>query len=316
MQVQAAVLTDFRPDGWRIEARDVEASPGEVVLRVRAAGICGRDRVIVRGGFRNLRPPLVLGHEVFGDVDGRPYAVYPFLTCRQCGFCLSGEENLCEGDFQVLGETRPGGYAEAVAVPESLLLPLPTDAYADYAAAACAVATTFHAVRQAGVGPGARVLVTGAGGGVGIHMVQVLRQMGLAVIAMVSKAKADVVAGLGVEVLSPQDRPPVVDAVFENVGAPTINLSLAALRRKGTLVWVGNVTGEAPRLLRPAVTIMREHRIVGSAAYTRREWALALEWIGSGRVRPFYRTFPLAAVAEAYAALDRGEVVGRAVLVP
>jgi len=316
MQVQAVVLTDFRADGWQVETRDVEAAPGEVVLRVRAAGICGRDRVIVRGGFRNLRPPLVLGHEVFGDVDGRPYAVYPFLTCRRCGFCLSGAENLCEGDFQVLGETRPGGYAEAVAVPTDLLVPLPTEAYVDYAAAACAVATTFHAVRQADVGPGARVLVTGAGGGVGIHMVQVLRQMGLEVVALVSKAKADVVAGLGVEVVSPPDRPPVVDAVFENVGAPTINLSLAALRRKGTLVWVGNVTGEAPRLLRPAVTIMREHRIVGSAAYTRREWTLALEWIGSGRVRPFYRTFPRTAVAEAFAALDRGEVVGRAVLVP
>jgi D-arabinose 1-dehydrogenase-like Zn-dependent alcohol dehydrogenase len=316
MGFRTAVLTDFRPDGWRIETRDIEAAPGEVVLRVRAAGICGRDRVIVRGGFRNLRPPLILGHEVFGEVDGQPYAVYPFRTCRQCGFCLSGEENLCEGNFQVLGETRPGGYAEAVAVPTDLLVPLPTEAYVDYAAAACAVATTFHAVRQAGVGPGARVLVTGAGGGVGIHMVQVLQPMGLEVFALVSKKKADIVAGLGARIVSLQDRPPVVDAVFENVGTPTINWSLSALRRKGVLVWIGNVTGEAPRLLRPAVTIMREHRIVGSAAYTRREWGLALEWIGSGRVRPFFRTFPLSAVAEAYATLDRDEVVGRAVLVP
>ena len=316
MQIQAAVLNDFRrPLIWTtIEIADPQAD--ECVLTVRAAGICGRDRVVARGGFPNYRPPLVLGHEIFGAVEGRPCSVYPFLYCGECPECRIGQENLCTGGGAIFGETRPGGYATAVVVPKTLLIPLPDDAYVRYAAATCPVATSLHAVRVSGIHPGDRALVTGAGGGVGIHMVQVLRQLGVDVIALTTPHKAGTLRSLGVQVLTEQKRIDPVDVVFENVGTPTMNYSLSVLRRQGTLVWIGNVTGTAPRIARPALTIMREHRIVGSAAYTRREWMQALEWIASGRVQPFYRTFALSDVNAAYQAMDGGEVIGRAVLIP
>ncbi len=314
MQIRAAVLQEFRrPLVWTTyEIADPQAD--ERVLTVRASGICGRDRVVARGGFPNYRPPLIPGHEIFGEVEGQPYSVYPFLHCGTCAYCRIGQENLCTGAGAIFGETRPGGYATAVVVPAASLIPLPDDAYVRYAACTCPVATSLHAIRISGICPGDRALVTGAGGGVGIHMVQVLRQLGVEVVALTSPRKAGVLRSLDVRVITEQKKIDPVDVVFEIVGTPTINYSLSVLRRQGTLVWIGNVTGTAPRIARPALTIMREHRIVGSAAYTRREWMQALEWIATGRVQPFYRTFPLSNVNTAYRAMDGGEVIGRAVL--
>ena len=320
MMVRAAVLRGFGAP-FSIEEVDVPVREGDRVVAVRATGICGRDVVVWRGGFRNLRPPLILGHEVFGvDEEGNPVGVYPGIVDEECLRAMRGRETLCP-NYSILGEGRPGGYATHVAVPAANLVRLPTPEFEKYAASVCGVATFIHASRVAGVRRGDRVLVTGASGGVGIHGVQYLiNVVGAQVYAHVrSEWKAKVLRDLGaapVTDLGFYRREGRVDFVFEIVGAPTINDSLLALNPGGTLVLVGNVTGEEIRLTRPAVVVMRELKIVGTAAYTLDEYAEAVRLVSQGAIRPFYRTYRLADVNAAYEAISRGELLGRAVLVP
>ncbi|WP_069807395.1 alcohol dehydrogenase catalytic domain-containing protein [Vulcanisaeta thermophila] len=318
MRVKAAVLREFnRP--FSIEDFDIgEPGPNDVVVRVRAAGVCGRDLVIWRGGFRNLKPPLVLGHEIFGELNGKPVGVHGAIVDDTCEYCRAGKENLCV-NLQFFGENRPGGYAEYVISPRNNVFELPDGEYEKYAASICPVATAIHASKVSGVKDGTRVLVTGAGGGVGVHAIQYLRYLGAYVIAVTSPSKADFVSRYADEVVTEAEfsrKVRNVDVVFEVVGAATINESLRALRREGTLVLIGNTEGEEIRLVRPALTVMREHRIIGSAAYTRRETLEAVNLVHRGVVKPVYVKYSLSDVNKAYEDLINRKVLGRAVLIP
>jgi len=313
LKAVAAVLEEY---GRPLVIKEAEIGEG-ILLKVIASGICGRDLVIWRGGFRNLRPPLVMGHEIYGELDTRPYGIYGMESCGRCRFCLSGKENLCE-DARFFGEKRPGGYAKFVAVEERNLFPLPDTQYEKYAAGVCPLATAIHSSKLAGVRAGDRVLVTGAGGGVGIHMIQYLRLLGANVVSVTSPEKARYVSHYSDEVITEREFSRYVgevDHVMELVGSETVNESLRALKREGTLVLVGNVTGSEISLKRPALTIMREQRIVGSAAYTKAETMEAVKLIHEGRIKPVFKRYRLDQVNEALNELSRGSVLGRAVLV-
>ncbi len=179
--------------------------------------------------------------------------------------------------------------------------------------------TAIHAGKLGNIGPGTRVLVTGgAGGGVGIHTIQYLKSLGAYVISITSPAKADFVAKYSDEVITDREfsrKVRDVDIVLEIVGAATINESLRVLKREGTLVLIGNTEGEEIRLIRPALTVMREHRIVGSAAYTRREVLEAVDLLHRGVVKPVYKVYNFKDVNQAYNDLINQRVLGRAVLV-
>ena len=316
---RAAILYEFG-EKFRIESFTYNPPEGWISVRVRAVGVCGRDVVVWRGGFRNLKPPLVLGHEVFGEANGRPVAVFPAIVSKECLESMEGHENLCK-DYAILGETVPGGYAEYVYVPQWNLIELPSRDYERYAAAACGVATFIHASKLAGIGAGDRVLVTGAAGGVGIHGVQYLLHMGVEVYGTTrSKEKARILEELGVHPLTSREFSRElgvkVDAVFEIVGAATINESLRALRPQGRLILIGNVQGRPVTLTRPAMVVMRELSIVGSAAYTKREYEAAIGLIAKGIVKPYYKTYRLDDINQAYEDITSGRLVGRAVLVP
>ncbi|ADL19347.1 Zinc-dependent alcohol dehydrogenase [Acidilobus saccharovorans 345-15] len=307
VRARAAILREFGRQ-FDIDYVDINAEGNDVIVKVKSVGVCGRDIVVWRGGFRNLKPPLVLGHEVFGVTeDGEPVGVYP---------ADPGSE-----EFLPLGERRPGGYAELMAAPRSNIVRLPDEEFDKYAAATCGVATLIHASRVVGVRPGDRVLVTGASGGVGIHGVQYLSNVLHAnVIAYVrSKEKAHVLEGLGVSVvtdLSFYRSLGRVDYVFEIVGAPLINESMRSLRRGGELVLVGNVTGEPISIERPALLVMRELKISGTSAYTKSEYEEAVKLIGEGLVKPFYKAYRLDDVNLAYSDILNGKALGRAVLKP
>ncbi len=316
---RAAVLHGFRRP-FRVEEYSWEPPSGWVEVRVRATGVCGRDLVVWRGGFPGLRPPLVLGHEVYGEHEGRPVGVYPAVVGEECLRCMEGRENLCR-DYVVLGEGLPGGYAERIYVPPWNLVPLPDSEYEKYAAAVCGVATFIHAARVAGVAAGDRVLVTGAAGGVGIHGVQYLVGLGLEVYGTTrSREKARVLEEIGVHPLTSREFSKEiggkVDAVFEVVGAATINESMRALRPQGALVLIGNVEGRPVEITRPALLVMREIRLLGSAAYSRREYEAAIRLVAGGRIKPFYKSYRLEDVNKAYADMLEGRLLGRAVLKP
>src|SRR5690242_181594 len=131
-----------------------EAGEGQVLLRVRACGVCRTDLHIVDGELRSHRLPVIVGHQVVGeDGDGRRLGV-PWLgwTDGTCRYCTSGRENLCES-ARFTGYDLDGGYAEWVVADERFCFPIP-DGYSDLEAAPllCAGLIGFRALRLAGDG--------------------------------------------------------------------------------------------------------------------------------------------------------------------
>lgn len=180
----------FTGDG-RITVAEVPApvpGRGEVVVRVAACALCGSDLRPWRQGWR-----FTPGHEVAGRVDqpghprhGERVAVYIPVFCGECEACRRGRTHLCERSRELVGWQRDGGYAEAVAVPERCLLPLPDDV-PDHLAPLLldTIGTTAHGVRLARrVVDGGAALVLGAGP-IGLGAVLVLRRMGFGPLSVV-----------------------------------------------------------------------------------------------------------------------------------
>lgn len=308
--VKAAILSNFRSK-FKLKEIELEAPDDWVLVNIKYVGICGRDLVVWKGGFKNLKPPLILGHEIFGYFEGEPVAVFPgvLLDCEDKGQCNT---------VKILGEQIPGGYANKVAVPRWNIIPLKDEDFVKYAASACGVATILHVVKVLEIGSGDKVLVTGASGGVGIHGIQYLKAIGAEVYAFSrSETKASIIRKLGVNVVRNFDFYRDVgrmDFVIELVGARTINESMRTLRYQGSMALVGNVTGEPIYLQRPALFIMRELKITGSAAYSKEEYNYALDIIGRNLIKPFYKVYSISAINDAYNAVLESKVLGRAVL--
>ncbi|TRM86500.1 alcohol dehydrogenase, partial [Sulfolobus sp. C3] len=258
--MRAALLTQFNSP--LVITKDAQPKGEGVKVDVVSTGVCGRDLVIWKGGFRNAKLPLILGHEIVGYYDNKPVAVYPNIFCGNCEYCKSGKENLCENSI-ILGETEKftGGYAEQVIVPERNLIPLPDDKFEKYASTMDPLATAIHATKLVKLERDSKVLVTGAGGGVGIHLSQYLKYIGVKEVYGLS-SKGRKLEELGIKAISDL-RNEKFDAIFELVGSKTINDSIRALKKEGTLILIGNIEGEPITLLRPALTIMRQQKIIG-----------------------------------------------------
>jgi 2-desacetyl-2-hydroxyethyl bacteriochlorophyllide A dehydrogenase len=298
----------FCPRPGVIELREVaqaEPAPGEVVLRVRACGICGSDL----HWFRGLSPPPAVcpGHEMAGEVaavgagiagvrEGDRVAVEPMQTCRECAYCRGGVPQRC-ARLCILGMRRPGGFAEYVAVPGYGLFALPTGM--DFALGALAepMAICVHAVRAAGIGLGQRVLVLGAGS-IGLLSVVAARAAGASSVLVTARhphqaAAATRLGATRIFAASDDGRAErdaattaePIDAVIETVGAEagTIGEAVRAVRPGGIVVMLGVFT-TAPTL--PALALLaKEVRLVGTMMYDRRgpraDFDVALELLAS-----------------------------------
>jgi len=200
--MQALVL---KQPGGPLLLEDVprpQPGPAEVLVRVRA---CGLGLTLVwnrqgRGsgeGGAGDKLPRIIGHEIAGDVvecgfdvqnfrPGDRVTVYYYLTCGDCRWCNVGREDLCDHHAGYVGRQIDGGLAEYVRLPARNLCHIPDAVnYMDAAVTADAVATPVHVLRErAQVKSPETVLIVGAGGGVGIHMVQMARVLGARVIAV------------------------------------------------------------------------------------------------------------------------------------
>ncbi len=147
-----------------------------MLLAVEAVGICGSDMHAFHGRDPRRNPPLILGHElaariVDGPRAGERVTVNPLITCGRCEYCVTGRDNLC-AHRTMIGMTRPGGFAERIAVPERTLIEIPAAMPARVAALTEPAATALHALNLALRAmhrplPEARLLVIG-GGAVGL----------------------------------------------------------------------------------------------------------------------------------------------------
>jgi propanol-preferring alcohol dehydrogenase len=338
--------------GGRLTAADVptpKPGPNDALVRVRAAGV-GLTLAIMRSNPGIVTSyPRIIGHEVAGDVvevgsevatirPGDPVTCHFYLTCKVCRYCRSGRETLCDRFRGYVGMACDGGFAEYTALPALNLCRLPPGlGYLDAAIAADAICTPLHACRaEAQIGPGDDVVIVGAGGGVGVHMVQMARLCGGRVLAVdvgAEKLAAARAAGADhtVDAAASPAWAPEVMAWTDGRGAQaaidivatgaTLPVCLTALAKGGRLVIVGSrpqaVFKTDPSFrLDPAVMLYRGLEIHGSRYVSMAELAQTLEIVRQGRVRPVVtRTFPLEGADEALRLVEEGRVVGRAALV-
>lgn len=222
-----------------------EPAAGDVVLRVSACALCGSDLRPLKQGW-----PMTPGHEIVGVVDSpghrlhdRRCLVYIPAFCGRCEQCRSGDTQLCETMPQLVGWQRPGGYAEALAVPEQCLIPVPDDIPTELAPLLLdTIGTAGHGVRLAKrIVEGGAALVMGAGP-IGLGAIMVLRRMGFGPIHVVEPQshRRDFAAGFGAIPVDatalPQSYPVVIEATGKD---PARQAALEAVRPRGAVIQLG-----------------------------------------------------------------------------
>jgi D-arabinose 1-dehydrogenase-like Zn-dependent alcohol dehydrogenase len=342
--MQAIVLERFGGvDHMTLQSvADPRPGPGEVLLRVRACGVCYHDVINRRGSLPRTSVPAILGHEVAGEVIevgpgvrgwavGDRAATLQRMSCGDCPACDSGRTSLCKRDNRFFGEELPGGYAGLMVAPVGGIGRVPDGmAWAVAATVCCTAGTAVHVVRTRGrVRRGETVLITGASGGVGLQAVQLARLDGARVIAVTSSAAKvaalynagaeEVVVAPGLEFaaavrgLTAGDG---VEVAIEIVGSATFAQTLKAMAPGGRVVVVGNLESGTVAL-NPGLVIVKELEILGAYATTAGELETALRLTHAGKLSPFVtEVLPLGDAAKAHIRLENRAVAGRLVLCP
>lgn len=304
------------------EAAEPEPRPGEVVVEVRACGICGSDVHAFLGHDERRPPPLILGHEVAGTIasDGRRVVVNPLVTCMACDMCLSGRTNLCP-DRQIISmPPRPGGFAERVAIPSANALDVPDDFPLETAALAEPLACGWHAVRLAGQAsarplPSCRAAVLG-GGAIGLAAALSLQAFGTAEawIAEPNERRHDALAAAGpFRVYVPGDgggpAAGSADIVVDAFGGEASRRDASALVAPGgVIVHIGLAAPRGGLDIRRMT--LQEVTVIGTYTYTVADFRDTLAAMITGRLGRLDWTElrPLEAGPEAFAACVAGRV--------
>jgi D-arabinose 1-dehydrogenase-like Zn-dependent alcohol dehydrogenase len=317
----------------------------DVLVRVKAAGICHSD-VHYRSGTSPVRPlPMTLGHEVAGVVEEVGSAVEDRLrprdrvvlhynvTCGDCWFCSTGNEQFCPTGL-MLGHFTDGGFAEYVSVParNALLLP-PEIRFEEGATLMCASATSFHALRKSRIRAGERAAVFGVGG-LGMSAVQLARAFGAVEVFAVDRRaeQLELAARYGAVPVDASRLDPVaeirrathgrgVDVALELIGrALTMQQAIRCLAPMGRAVIVG--IGSEPLSIDTYRELLGgEAEVIGSNDHLLQELPQLLEMARRGILdtsQVVTRTVPLDAsqINGALDALERYEGGVRTVIVP
>jgi len=328
-----------------LEIRDVpipEAGPRQVLVHVTACGFCHHDRSVMAGLLRRgVAPDVILGHEISGvvetagsDVTGLKTGdrVVSILTeaCGRCDRCDNGREHRCR-EGQGIGHGRDGGFAEYVALSEYSLVKLPEGLDPVGAALlACPMGVALQAVREtAQVAPGETVVVTGAGGGLGVHAVQAVAALGARVLAVSSSPeKENALRELGAaevleingldfaELVMAMTGDEGADVVIDTVGSALFPSTLRSLAQYGRLVLLGEVLGQHISL-NPAEIIFRDARLIGASGVSRATVEQAVLMALEGRLRTVVDLeMPLEQATDAYRLVSERRPTGRIVLLP
>ena len=307
--MKALVLKEYR----RFALEDFavpELQPGEVLVRVRACGICGSDVHGMDGSSGRRIPPIIMGHEAAGEIAEVGGGVTGWQTgdrvtfdstvyCGDCWFCRRGKINLCD-NRRVLGVScgdyrRHGAFAEFVAVPQRILYRLPDTLSFEQAAMVEAVSVAVHAVKRTPLAADAVAVVVGTGM-IGLLVVQALRAAGCQQIAAIDldEGKLQLSKKFGATHTLKADDPGLLekiraltggrgaDAAFEVVGLPqTVKTAIESVRKDGSVTLVGNLKPQVDLPLQAVVT--RELTLIGTCA-SAGEYPECLELIASGQI--------------------------------
>jgi len=345
-------VKDFHQPLVEVDEPTPQPSGAQVLLRVKAAGVCHSDLHIWEGGYdlghgrkplslkdRGISLPLTMGHETVGEVValgpeakgvavGAVCLVYPWVGCGQCEACRAGEENMCLKPASI-GVYCDGGYADHITVPNARYLidlkgldPLVAAPYA------CSGVTTYSALRKLQFCLDSPIVIFGAGG-LGLMALSLLKAMGGKGAIMVdidarkreaalkagALAAVDGAASDALEQLARAAGGPIRGAIDLVGNAQTAQLGFDCLTKGGKLVMVGLFGGGAPWAL-PLIPI-KAVTIQGSYVGNLRETEELLDLVRTKKVPPIPTTpMPLAKANDALMELQKGQLVGRAILTP
>ncbi len=328
------------------EVREVEtpeAGTNDVVIEVQAAGLCGHDIAITTGLLRRgVDHNVILGHEISGTIaqvgtdvaslsEGDPVVASLTASCGQCDRCASGLDYRCRYGTGV-GHGVNGGFAEYIKLPATSVTSLPPNV--DLIGACligCPIGVCARAAKSvARVATGESVLVTGAGGGLGVHAVQIASALGAAQVfaATSSPEKLDVLDGYAPggailggeldfsELVMAFTEDQGADVVIDTVGSATFRSAIRSLSQYGRMVLLGEVEGGRASLNLTDI-MFRDAAIYGSTGASRPDIEAAIEMVASGSVQPVvHTTMPLEDAAEAVSLVTSRQVTGRVVLSP
>jgi L-iditol 2-dehydrogenase len=307
--MKALVLEEYSKLVYK-EMPEPEIGENEVLVQVKACGICGSDVHGMDGSSGRRHPPLIMGHEASGIIVQRGERVNDFskgdrvtfdstIYCGTCFYCRQGIINLCD-NRRVLGVApaeyrQHGAFAEYVAVPEHILYRLPDGLSFVQAAMVEPVSIAFHAVTLTPVSLNDSAVVIGSGM-VGLFVIQALRAAGCGTIIAVDleQSKLDLARVLGANhglLANAVDVAEEVRKLTDNRGAnlavevvgnsAALNTAIASLRKGGALTIVGNLAATVDFPLQEVVT--RQIRVTGSCSSCG-EYPACLEMIARGTV--------------------------------
>jgi L-iditol 2-dehydrogenase len=293
-----------------VDRPDPEIGNDDVLVAVKACGICGSDVHGIDGSTGRRQPPIVMGHEASGEIvavgahvknrrAGDRVTFDSTVYCGACGFCRQGLTNLCD-ERRVLGVScdsyrQHGALADYVAVPQRILHAIPDGVSFEQAAMVEPVAVALHAVKRGSVSPADTAVVVGTGV-IGLFVVQCLRALGCGTVVAVDidPQRLDLAKRLGADVALKSDPRRVAEEVarrtggrgadraFEVVGiTPTLQIAARCLRRGGTLTLVGN---DSPVVELPLQVIVTREIAAGGSCATCGEYPECLDLIAAGKV--------------------------------
>jgi 2-desacetyl-2-hydroxyethyl bacteriochlorophyllide A dehydrogenase len=320
--MKALVYTASREVTYRDEPAPARATD-EVLIRIDAVGICGSDMHAYHGHDPRRVPPLILGHELAGEIvegpgAGRRVTVNPLITCGTCEYCRQGRDNLC-ANRTMIGMTRPGGFAQFMTTAASSVIDIPRDMGACEAALTEPAATAVHAVDMA-----ARVLARPlsecdalvlGGGAIGMLATLLLQSRGIRHVVAgetnrlrrASLARATRAATYDPQASAPRDNS--ADLVIDAVGAAaTRKAALAAVKPGGVVMHIGLLDGASEIDMRKLT--LAEIALIGTYTYAAADLRAA---VAALHAREFgdlawVEERPLAEGPAAFADLDEGRV--------
>lgn len=323
--MRAAQLTKIGKPLEIVELPVPEPGEDDILVRVKATGICSSDLHYQDGRSKVTKLPITLGHEISGTVEecgekvkglekGNRVSLFYLITCGKCMMCCSGRDNYCS-EAKMLGKNINGGFAEYIVVPARNAFPFPDSIpFSQAALITDAVATPFHALRRAAIQTGESVLVIGIGG-LGIHALQLAKIMGAGqIIAMdISPEKLELAIQAGATaVINPQN-----DNVSEKIATITnergVNVAIELIGLPGTIRQAMESTGLGGRTVVVGICpedlvlnpyqdlLLKERTVMGSADQRRADFPIIIELAAQKRLnlsRSVSHELPLANVNE------------------
>jgi len=314
-----------------------EPRANEVLVEVKASGLCSTDLHLLEGRVDLGQLPRIPGHETAGEIlelgpdvsgweVGERVTVAIDVTCKSCVHCLTGQTQRCPNKVRI-GFERNGGHAQFVAVPADNLVSLPDNlSYTEASILPDAVACMYHClIAQGEVGINQKVVVLGVGG-LGIHGVQIARLAGAEVLATSRRAhRLQIAREYGALPVDPtrQDLRRAVRDFTQGAGADVVadcigtqaslRQGLDLLRPGGKLLVIAYIDEE---FIVPSIPLFAtEMEIIGCRGSTRQELIEVVDLVARGRLRSVIGAeYPLSKIDQAVACLNAGEMVGRIVL--